>query len=102
MRYTPTMISIGSDAGGQGTATTEGRTGSDKKSAVQSVSRSSKGGGPNTGRAYILSQIEPATLPEEDVWAEVARRIRAYEEDRDGWRTGDIDTSLDDYRGGSP
>lgn len=60
------------------------------------------GGGPHTGLTHILWEIDPDTLPEDGCWKEVARRVQAFEEGRDGWRTGEIDTSLDDYRGGSP
>lgn len=60
-----------------------------------------QGGGPRSGLTHILWEIDPDTLPEEDFWEEVARRIQAYHDGRDGWRTGEIDTSLDDYRGES-
>lgn len=59
------------------------------------------GGGPNAGPAYVLSEIDPDTLPDDpDEWfGEVARRIRAWQRGQRGWRTGDLDHQLDDYRG---
>ncbi|MFY4815925.1 hypothetical protein ACOJIV_25040 [Haloarcula sp. AONF1] len=57
-------------------------------------------GGPNSGIAYYLSQIDPDTLPERDCWDEVRRRIAAAERGADGWRTGEIETTLADFQEG--
>ncbi|MFW5896253.1 MAG: hypothetical protein ACOCUA_02600 [archaeon] len=54
-----------------------------------------------SGLALILWEIDDETLPESDEWNEVKRRIEAARADRDGWRTGEIATTLDEYGGGS-
>lgn len=84
------------NAGGHETATvddsgTEAQKGSDTGYP--------RGGGPNKGLCYVLWAIEPDTLPEEGAWREVSRRVTAYQEGRDGWRTGDLETSIDDWGG---
>lgn len=58
------------------------------------------GGGPRVGLTRVLWEIDPDTLPEDDPWPEVARRIEAWRDGRDGWRTGEIATDLSDYGGG--
>lgn len=51
--------------------------------------------------AKPLGEIDPETLPEEPgaAWEEVARRIKAYLDDRDGWRTGEIESTFDEFGG---
>jgi hypothetical protein len=48
-----------------------------------------------TGLTFFLAEIEPDTLPEENVWGEVARRAEAWQDGRSGWRTGEIQSQLD-------
>lgn len=52
-----------------------------------------------SGIALILWEIDVETLPEPgagDAEA-VRRRVAAAREGRDGWRTGELATTLDDY-----
>jgi len=54
-------------------------------------------GGPDA-IAFALDAIEPETLPNDDqYWPEVRRRIEAWRQDLDGWRTGDIQQELDGW-----
>lgn len=58
------------------------------------------GGGAHTGLSYVLSQIDPKTLPDDgDPWPEVKRRVRAAAEGVVGWRTGTFETTLDEVAG---
>jgi len=52
------------------------------------------------GVAWCLAEIESDTLPEEDPWPEVRRRLSAYRDDRPGWRTGEIETTLETFEPG--
>ncbi len=56
-------------------------------------------GGINRGVAYALLEIDYETLPDGDVWPEVRRRIDAWRAGRDGWRTGEIAATIDDFGG---
>jgi len=58
-------------------------------------------GSPLSGLALILWEIDDKTLPERDPWEEVRRRVAAARAGRDGWRTGEIASTLDEY-GGEP
>jgi len=61
----------------------------------------SGGGGRKTGASLFLAEVEPETLPDDTdrYWREVRRRAEAWRDGRDGWRTGDIDSSLDAFGG---
>lgn len=53
----------------------------------------------HNGVCYALAQIDPDTLPDEDggeYWAEVRRRVLAYDKDIDGWATGDFGEEVAD------
>ena len=73
--------------------------GSGRDSNSRGSSDIAHGGGANRGIPYVLDQIEPDTLPEDpgSAWDEAARRYRAYKQDRDGWRTGSIETEIDEW-----
>lgn len=60
------------------------------------------GGGHNAGPCYVLSEIDPDTLPRdpEACWDEVVRRAEAYERGETGWRTGEIQRSIDEWGDG--
>jgi sugar/nucleoside kinase (ribokinase family) len=73
-------------------ATTEPDAPSEERASGSSLS----------GLALILWEIDDKTLPERDPWDEVRRRVAAARAGRDGWRTGEIATELDDYAGGEP
>lgn len=64
--------------------------------------RSGIGGGHNNGPSYILSEIDPDTLPRdpEACWDEVVRRAEAYDRGRRGWRTGNIERTIDEWGDG--
>jgi len=57
------------------------------------------GGGHNHGPSYILSEIDPDTLPRDpaDCWEEVVRRAEAYDRGLRGWRTGNIEQRVDEW-----
>jgi len=56
--------------------------------------------GPRVGLCYALSEIDPETLPTDgDPWPEVCRRLAAYRQDRPGWRTGAIESTIDEWGG---
>jgi len=52
------------------------------------------------GVSWVLAEIDQDTLPETDPWPEVRRRIAAWRAERKGWRTGEIETSLEQFGGG--
>lgn len=62
--------------------------------------REKLGGGVKQALAYVLSEIDPETLPDDGWTEEVARRAEAYRDGRDGWRTGDIGSTLGEFAGG--
>jgi hypothetical protein len=54
-----------------------------------------------SGLALILWEIDAETLPDDNdrFPEEVRRRVAAAREGVDGWRTGELATTLDDYGG---
>jgi len=70
------------------------------KETGQTDSTDPESPGPRVGLCYALSEIEPETLPTDgDPWPEVCRRLAAYREGLDGWRTGAIETQLGEWGG---
>lgn len=61
-----------------------------------------KSNGSRHPRGYVISQIDPETLPDDPraAWDEARRRWEAYKAGRDGWRTGKIESQISDFDGG--
>jgi len=59
--------------------------------------------GRGRGSTRFLVEVEPETLPDDTdrYWREVRRRAEAWRDGRDGWRTGDIDSSLAGFDDGA-
>jgi len=55
---------------------------------------------PRVGLGYALAEIDPETLPEDNPWPEVHRRLVAYRKGVDGWRTGTVETTIDEWESG--
>lgn len=54
-------------------------------------------GGFHSGYTLVLWEIDPDTLPVENPWPEVRRRIAAKQAGIEGWRTGELQQELDGW-----